>query len=52
VEQTIVFCRLLCPATRQRQTTNDDGLPHASDRSSFTPARVGSMIDPREFDGL
>jgi hypothetical protein len=27
VEQTIVFCRLLCLAVRKRQITNSDGLP-------------------------
>ena len=31
VEQTIVSWRLVCLATRKRQTTNYDGLPHVSE---------------------
>lgn len=39
VEQTIVFCRLLCLAARKRQITNNDGLPHWA--PGFFPSKSG-----------
>ncbi len=59
VEQTIVFCRLLLPADRKRQTTHGDGLPYRTgdyfrgrplDLSNKLLARVPSPQCGNGFD--